>query len=103
MDALVLFLSACDWCCQAKPTTTTTPVPAPAPAPPAPAGAVEGLKGQGNAAFAAQDYSSALGYYTQGIELDPDNYILFSNRCVCVCLHLFAFALFSDSVFAEPG
>jgi stress-induced-phosphoprotein 1 len=53
-----------------------------APPDTASAAAAVALKDQGNAAFAAKDYASAIRLYSQGIELDPTNYILFSNRSV---------------------
>lgn len=37
-------------------------------------------KQQGNAAFQAQDYGNAIVFYTNGIELEPTNAALFSNR-----------------------
>lgn len=38
------------------------------------------LKDQGNKAFAAKDYDQAIQLFTQAIELDPQNHVLFSNR-----------------------
>lgn len=38
------------------------------------------LKDEGNVAFQTGDIDTALRLFTQGIELDPDNYILYSNR-----------------------
>lgn len=38
------------------------------------------LKDKGNAALSAGNYEQAIGYYTQAIELDPNNHVLFSNR-----------------------
>lgn len=41
---------------------------------------VEILKEQGNNAFKAQQYPQALELYSQALQLDPQNYILYSNR-----------------------
>ena len=38
------------------------------------------LKSQGNKAFAAKDYDKAIELFTQGLEIDPNNFVLFSNR-----------------------
>jgi len=38
------------------------------------------LKDKGNAALSAGNYEQAIEYYTQAIELDPNNHVLFSNR-----------------------
>ena len=38
------------------------------------------LKDRGNKAFAAKDYDSAIGFFTQAIALDPQNHVLYSNR-----------------------
>lgn len=40
----------------------------------------EQWKEKGNAAFQAAEYLKAVQYYTQGIELEPTNRALFSNR-----------------------
>ena len=40
----------------------------------------EDLKTQGNKAFASGDFETAIKFFTQGIELDPTNYVLYSNR-----------------------
>jgi stress-induced-phosphoprotein 1 len=42
--------------------------------------AVEVLKEQGNNAFKAQQYPQALELYSQALHLDPQNYLLYSNR-----------------------
>lgn len=42
--------------------------------------AVEVLKEQGNNAFKAQQYPQALELYSHALQLDPQNYILYSNR-----------------------
>ncbi|KAJ2883894.1 Hsp90 cochaperone, partial [Coemansia asiatica] len=38
------------------------------------------LKAQGNAAFAAGNHEEAIKLFTQAIELDPTNHVLYSNR-----------------------
>ncbi|KAJ1822164.1 Hsp90 cochaperone [Coemansia sp. RSA 2598] len=38
------------------------------------------LKAQGNAAFAAGNHDEAIKLFTQAIELDPTNHVLYSNR-----------------------
>ncbi|KAJ2363363.1 Hsp90 cochaperone, partial [Coemansia sp. RSA 2607] len=38
------------------------------------------LKTQGNAAFAAGNHEEAIKLFTQAIELDPTNHVLYSNR-----------------------
>lgn len=38
------------------------------------------LKNQGNKAFAAKDYDTAIDLFTKAIEIDPTNHVLFSNR-----------------------
>ena len=41
----------------------------------------EELKDRGNESFQAGDLQEAIQFYSQAIELDPDNYIYYSNRC----------------------
>jgi len=41
------------------------------------------LKVEGNAAFSAKDFDKAIGLFTQAIEVDPENHVLFSNRSAC--------------------
>ena len=41
---------------------------------------VNELKDQGNKAFQAKDYDTAIALFTKAIELDPQNHVLFSNR-----------------------
>lgn len=41
---------------------------------------VNTLKDQGNKAFAAKNWETAIGYFVKAIELDPQNHILYSNR-----------------------
>ncbi|EPY50621.1 chaperone activator Sti1 [Schizosaccharomyces cryophilus OY26] len=43
----------------------------------------EELKAKGNAAFAQKDYKNAIDYFTQAIQLDGSNHILYSNRSAC--------------------
>ena len=38
------------------------------------------LKTQGNAAFSSGDYENAIKLFTQAIELDTTNHVLYSNR-----------------------
>ena len=38
------------------------------------------LKDQGNKAFQAKDYGTAVDLFTRAIQLDPQNHVLFSNR-----------------------
>ncbi|KAL4993180.1 hypothetical protein BDV10DRAFT_179583 [Aspergillus recurvatus] len=40
----------------------------------------DALKAEGNKAFAAKDYPTAIEKFTQAIELDSNNHVLFSNR-----------------------
>ena len=40
----------------------------------------DALKDQGNKAFAAKDYDKAIDLFSQAIELDPKNHVLWSNR-----------------------
>jgi tetratricopeptide (TPR) repeat protein len=37
-------------------------------------------KNKGNAAFAQKDYQEALKYFTEAINLEPSNHVLYSNR-----------------------
>jgi tetratricopeptide (TPR) repeat protein len=41
---------------------------------------VEELKNKGNAALQNNNNEEAINYYSQAINLDPNNHILFSNR-----------------------
>jgi len=41
---------------------------------------VNELKDQGNKAFQAKDYDTAINLFTEAIGLDPQNHVLFSNR-----------------------
>jgi tetratricopeptide (TPR) repeat protein len=38
------------------------------------------LKDQGNKAFQAKEYDSAISLFSQAIALDPQNHVLYSNR-----------------------
>ncbi|TCD70460.1 Hsp90 cochaperone [Steccherinum ochraceum] len=40
----------------------------------------DALKDQGNKAFQAKDYDKAIELFSQALELDPKNHVLFSNR-----------------------
>jgi tetratricopeptide (TPR) repeat protein len=52
------------------------------------------LKEEGNQFFAAKKYRSALAKYTQAIELDGTNAILYANRAQCeIQLKLYAIIL----------
>lgn len=41
---------------------------------------VDELKSKGNAALQSQNFTEAVNYYTQAIEIDPTNHVLYSNR-----------------------
>ncbi|KAF9908689.1 Hsp90 cochaperone [Linnemannia zychae] len=43
----------------------------------------EEYKAQGNKAFLAKDYPTAIDHFSKAIELDPTNHVLFSNRSAC--------------------
>ncbi|KAF9972925.1 Hsp90 cochaperone, partial [Modicella reniformis] len=43
----------------------------------------EEFKAQGNQAFLAKDYPTAIDLFTKAIELDPNNHVLYSNRSAC--------------------
>jgi stress-induced-phosphoprotein 1 len=38
------------------------------------------LQAKGNAAFSAGNYEEAIKFFSEAIELDPLNHVLFSNR-----------------------
>ncbi|RPD74540.1 hypothetical protein L226DRAFT_77168 [Lentinus tigrinus ALCF2SS1-7] len=40
----------------------------------------DALKDQGNKAFQAKDYDKAIELFSQALELDPNNFVLWSNR-----------------------
>jgi len=40
----------------------------------------DALKAEGNKAFAAKDFTTAVDKFSQAIELDPTNHVLYSNR-----------------------
>lgn len=39
-----------------------------------------GLKEQGNDAFKANNVEEAINLYSQALDIDPDNYVVYSNR-----------------------
>ena len=41
---------------------------------------VDELKAQGNKAFAAKDYDKAIGLFSQALDQDANNFVLWSNR-----------------------
>jgi tetratricopeptide (TPR) repeat protein len=41
---------------------------------------LEDLKAKGNEALQKKDFTSAVKFYSEGIELDPSNHVFFSNR-----------------------
>ena len=41
------------------------------------------VQAQGNAAFSSGKFEEAIEYFTQAIELDPENHVLYSNRSAC--------------------
>mmetsp|Transcript_4006 Transcript_4006/g.4905 ORF Transcript_4006/g.4905 Transcript_4006/m.4905 type:complete len:255 (+) Transcript_4006:136-900(+) len=40
----------------------------------------EAKKAEGNAAYKARDFSTAVNLYSEAIDLDPENHLLYSNR-----------------------
>jgi tetratricopeptide (TPR) repeat protein len=48
-----------------------------------PSEAAARFKAEGNALFSSQKYDPARAKYTEAIELDPNNSILFANRAAC--------------------
>ncbi|KAF3925180.1 hypothetical protein ABW20_dc0102594 [Dactylellina cionopaga] len=40
----------------------------------------DALKAQGNAAFSAKDFPKAIDFFSQAIDVDPTNHVLYSNR-----------------------
>jgi stress-induced-phosphoprotein 1 len=40
----------------------------------------DALKAEGNKAFAAKDYDRAIDLFSQGLDLDQTNFVLWSNR-----------------------
>lgn len=38
------------------------------------------LKAKGNAALQAENFTEAVKFYSEAIEIDPSNHILYSNR-----------------------
>ena len=43
----------------------------------------EELKAKGNAAFTAKNYDEAIDCFSQGIAIDPNNHVLYSNSSAC--------------------
>jgi tetratricopeptide (TPR) repeat protein len=43
----------------------------------------EEWKKKGNDCFGNKDYNKAIEYYTEGLKVDPNNAVLFSNRSAC--------------------
>lgn len=41
---------------------------------------IASLKDQGNKAFAAKDWDKAIELFSKGLDLDPNNHVLWSNR-----------------------
>ncbi|BFZ55448.1 Hsp90 cochaperone [Savitreella phatthalungensis] len=41
------------------------------------------LKAKGNAAFSAKDFPTAIDFFSQAIQVDPQNHVLYSNRSAC--------------------
>ncbi|KAJ5201480.1 Heat shock protein (Sti1) [Penicillium cinerascens] len=45
----------------------------------------DALKAEGNKAFSAKDYPTAIEKFTQAIAIEPENHILYSNRSAVYC------------------
>ena len=41
---------------------------------------VDSAKAKGNACMSSKDFMGAVEWYTKGIQLDPNNHVLYSNR-----------------------
>ena len=46
----------------------------------------EAKKNEGNVAYQQGDHSRAVQAYTEAINMDPQNAVLFRCVCVCVCV-----------------
>jgi tetratricopeptide (TPR) repeat protein len=57
----------------------------------------EECKTKGTAAFTEGDYHEAVKWYTKGVELDPKNYILYSNRSASFLALKYYFQAFEDA------
>lgn len=63
------------------------------------------LKDQGNEAFKAGDIPLSITYYTQAIDMDPDNHVYYSNRSagkVIIHCKSFYFSNMSTTTGAQP-
>lgn len=50
-----------------------------------PSSEAESLKNQGNQAFSKKEYSKAISYYSEGLDHDPENSTIYSNRSGSYC------------------
>lgn len=41
------------------------------------------MQAKGNAAFSSGNFEEAIGHFTEAIELDSSNHVLYSNRSAC--------------------
>eukprot|EP00667_Euglena_gracilis_P009704 EG_transcript_9863 len=46
---------------------------------------MEECKAEGNKAFGAKDYTTAISWYQKALQFDKDNHVLYSNRSACHC------------------
>mmetsp|Transcript_5764 Transcript_5764/g.10289 ORF Transcript_5764/g.10289 Transcript_5764/m.10289 type:complete len:136 (-) Transcript_5764:29-436(-) len=57
------------------------------------------LKEQGNRAYSNREFEKALDFYNKGIEVDPKNAVLFSNRSAAlIALHRYEEALTATDI-----
>jgi len=64
------------------------------------------LKNQGNTAFAAHDWPTAIDFYTQAIELNPKEATFYANRAqanIKVEAHGYAIEDASKAIELKPG